>query len=735
MKSIAVHFLDSKPAGPTGVTFGLSWPRGELKAGTPTHVRRTDGTSIPTQSWPLAYWPDGSIKWLGMAIASGTTFSVMADTETNSAGRTVIPLAADWRFQLGDAGEYAAPAFDDSAWSTVAVPHNFNGRRVGWYRRPLRIGPELAGRYWYLEFGAASLTAQVYVDGRLVGVHEGSFTMFRLPVKLETNRSHVLAVRVDNRQPSHVPAWGDYTVFGGLYRPVRLIAVGRVSLDLLDHGGPGAYLTTVETSAEQARIKVALRLRNHEGIPVRAMIRTRLADAAGKPVVEALTAVNVDGTVVQQDLSLVVPNPHLWQGRTDPYLYRLRVTVTVDGQPTDDWEQAVGLQTMAVDADKGLLLNGKVYDLHGVNAHQEIGAGVWAVSPAAIDSDLASMVEMGCTGARLVHYPHGDHTFSAGDRLGLVLWTETPVNTFIETNAAFAANALQHMRELIRQTANHPSACILALGNEIRLGKGPDPTGLLAEMIALAKQEAPGRILTIAAKGGDPVDAGLDAIGYNSYRGWYGGEPTDCGPWLDDRRREHPGLPIGLSEFGAGASIHFHSLKPKCMDYTEEWQSYLHEAHWLAIKERPWLWCKFAWLGFDVSCGRKEADTPGQNNKGLITRDRQTRKDAWYWYKANWSDDPFVYITSRRFVNRDQAETPVKIYSNCPEVELFLNGKSLGVCRSDNHLFLWPSVTLAPGENKIEVTARRDQRRLTDQCEWYYVPTKQEAAAGPKPIQ
>ncbi len=672
---------------------------------------------------------------LAMAIASGTTFSTMADTKTNDAGRTVIHLADEWRFQLGDAEAYAAPAFDDASWSTVTVPHNFNGRRVGWYRRTLKIGPELAGRYGYVEFGAASLAAQVYVDGQLAGAHEGGFTMFRVPVKLAPNQSHVLAVRVDSSQQSHVPAWGDYTVFGGLYRPVRLVAVGQVSLDLLDHGGPGVTFTTTETSAERAQLRLTLRLRNHEGIPVRAMIRTRLADAEGNPAVNELTAVNMDGAVAQQELSLAVIHPHVWQGRTDPYLYRLSVAVTVNGQPADYWEQAVGIRTAAVDPNKGFLLNGKVYDLHGVNAHQEIGEGVWAVSPAAIDHDLASLVEMGCTGARLVHYPHGDYTFSAGDRLGLVLWTETSVNTSIRTNAEYTANVLQQLRELIRQTANHPSACILALGNEVRLGKGPDPTGLLAEMIALAKREAPGRILTIAAKGGDPVDAGLDAIGYNSYRGWYGGEPADCGPWMDDRRREHPGLPIGLSEFGAGASINFHSLKPMRMDFTEEWQSYLHEAHWLAMKERPWLWCKFAWLGFDVSSGRREADTPGQNNKGLITRDRQTRKDAWYWYKANWSDDPFVYITSRRFVKRDQAETPVKIYSNCPEVELFLNGKSLGVRRSDNHLFLWPSVTLAPDANKIEATARRDQRRFTDQCEWNGLPAKQERAADQKPVR
>jgi len=642
---------------------------------------------------------------------------------THPAPRTTVPLDEDWRFTPGDPPNAAAPDFHNAAWSPVRIPHDWKDRAVGWYRRTLDTTP-FAGRHLYLEFEAASIAAEVYLDGAKIGQHQGAFAAFRIAIPpTAAPGRHTLAVRISNQHNPDVPSSGDYTTFGGLYRPARLIALHDVCIDPTDHGGPGAYFTTTAADEARALISALVRLRNHSAEPRKTTIRIRLLDPTGQPAADASTALDLaPASAADTTVPLRIDRPRLWNGRPnghpDAPLYRAVVEVSVGDTLTDRIEQSIGLRTVQLDANRGFLLNGRPYDLRGVNKHQEIGDQVWAVTPQAIDADFAILTEMGSTGVRLVHYQHADYVHSVCDRLGLVTWVESPINARIVNTPAYAANARQQFLELIRQTHNHPAVCMLAIGNEIRLLPGPDPTALIASLIDLARREAPGRVYTIAAKGGNPADKGLSGLGLNTYRGWYGGEPEDFSAGIDQQRANYPGIPLGVSEYGAGASINLHSLTPRRMDYTEEWQSRLHEIHWRAAKERPWLWCKFAWLGFDTSGPRKEADTPGQNNKGLITRDRKTRKDAFYWYQANWSDQPMLYITSRRFTNRTEPKTPVKIYSNAPEVELFINGQSQGILKSPDRLFLWPTITLRPGPNRIEAKAGSGPGALTDSCEW-----------------
>lgn len=628
--------------------------------------------------------------------------------------RVVTPLDDGWRFHLGDPADAAKSKFDDSAWTAVRVPHDFQPRAsIGWYRRQIELQE---GLHFYLEFGAASITADVYLDGDHLATHRGAFAAFRVRVPATyTPVAHTLAVRVSNHYSNDVPNHGDYTVFGGLYRPARLIAVGDVSLDLLDHGGPGAYFTTATADAKLAKVSALVRLRNHADQPRRGTVQVHICDDQGNSVVGATAAYDLAAAAAGAvPLQLEVKNPRLWQGRSDPYRYRASVEVKVGETIVDRITQPLGLRTVALDAQRGFLLNGKVYDLRGVNRHQEIGDEKWAVSPQNIDDDFAMLIAMGCTGVRLVHYQHSDYVHEVCDKLGLVAWVESPVNTRIQATPEYAASAKQQFQELIRQTHNHPAVCILAAGNEVRLARGPDPSALVAEMLQLAQREAPGRVYSIAAKGGNPADAGLSGIGINIYRGWYGGTPQDFGPFIDQQRARYAPLPVGVTEYGAGASINYHSLTPKAQDYTEEWQAYLHEVHLQALRQRPWLWCKFAWLGFDTSGARKEADTPGQNNKGLITRNRQVRKDAYYLYQAHWTDQPMVYITSRRFTPRKQALTPVKVYANVAEVELRVNGVALGTRKVEDHIAVWPEVQLRAGKNQIEARAGN----VSDACAW-----------------
>lgn len=632
-----------------------------------------------------------------------------------------MPLDGGWRLQHGDVNG-ASPSLDDSSWAAVSLPHGLRQPGLAWYRRRLKLPPNAAGKAVYAEFGAASPECEVFFDGRSVGGHRGSYTAFRLPLtdRATADTEHLLAVRVDPALKVSIPNGGSWGMCAGLYRPARLIVTGPVSLDLLDYGGPGIYLSTQHLDDASARVNATVRLRNVEAVPRQATVTVRVLDADNRLAAEGKLDVDVPaGAASEGVLPLRVDRPRPWTGRAAPHLYTAAVDVHCGDMLTDRAREPFGIRRVGVDPERGFLLNGKPLDLRGVGLHQEVGPNNWAARPEEIDRDFAMIAEMGCTGVRLVHYPHSLYTHQLCDRLGLVVWSGLAIYNHISAAESYASGAKQQLIEMARQTYNCPSVCIWGISNEVRLGRGPDPSPLLQELITLAKQEDSQRIVTLAGKGGDPPDKGLDAMGVTSYFGWYSGSPEDFGPASDQMRQRYRPAPVGIAEYGAGCNPAIHALSPQKRDHSEEWQCLVHEAHWKAMRERPWLWCKFVWLGFDFTFpGLKEPGMPGINNKGLVTRDRQVKKDAFYWYKANWSDEPFAHITSRRFTPRETETTPVKVYSNCPEVELIVGGASCGVLRSEDRVFVWPVVTLRPGENLIEAVGRKDGREFRDRCAW-----------------
>jgi beta-galactosidase len=263
--------------------------------------------------------------------------------------------------------------------------------------------------------------------------------------------------------------------------------------------------------------------------------------------------------------------------------------------------------------------------------------------------------------------------------------------------------------------------------NEITLdGSGPDPTVLMRELNTLAKAEDPTRPTTAASNSSDTHSTACitDVLGFNKYFGWYFGAMTDFAPWADGIHASRGSDKIGVTEYGAGASINQHQENPPEPPnagpwHPEEYQSYYHEVHWKAMKTRPYLWCKALWNGFDFGVdSRSEGDRHGINDKGLVTRDRTVKKDAFYWYKANWSSTPTVYITSRRFTPRAQKPGYIKVYSNCKSVELFINGQSQGALTSTDHIYQWNSVTLRQGANEIKSVGRIGTSAYTDVCNW-----------------
>ncbi len=655
--------------------------------------------------------------------------------------RESMLLDSGWRFQTGEVTNAVLPDFNDGDWQAVSVPHNWGWEQAqegrdfyrgpAWYRRELDITPEPGKRY-FLKFEAASLVADVFLNGRPLGEHRGGFGAFAFEIttNLSTAGTNLLAVRVSNQwEPDIAPLSGDFSVYGGIYRPVHLMVTGAENFCVTDHGSPGVAWLQARVTKKQAVLDVTAQISNGTRQKQPLTLVASVLDADGKLVAKTEQAVELAaGVTAPYALRVTVPNPHLWNGRKDPYLYKAGVELRSADGVVDSVEQPLGLRFYSVDPDKGFFLNGQPYHLHGVDRHQERFNKGWAISEADQDEDIRLIEEMGCTVIRCAHYQHSDYFYSLCDRAGILVWAEIPQVNEINALPAFEETSRNQLLDLIRQNINHPSIFVWSLFNEL-WPDHPDPHRELQDLKVTAHGEDPTRP-TIAATSNNAMpqmNKIPDWLGWNIYPGWYSGwgSKDDFGKSLDSRRQDSRHGGICVSEYGAGANIAQHEQNPKqpvttSQWHPEEWQAIVHETAWPAMKSRPFVWGTFAWIMFDFAVStRHEGGMPGRNDKGLVTADRQTKKDAFYYYKANWSEEPVVYITSRRFTERTNAVTDVKIYSNASKVELLLNGISQGK-RADgtNCVFIWKGVTLKPGKNQVEARAERNGKSLSDSCVW-----------------
>ena len=663
-----------------------------------------------------------------------------------ASARETTLLDSGWRFQSGDATNAERADFDDSGWQAVSIPHCWGWRELqagatnyyrgpGWYRRELDVTPASGERY-YLRFEAASSVADVYLNGRFIGEHRGAFGAFcfEITTRLSAGGRNLLAVRVDNApQPDIAPLSGDFPVYGGLYRPVHLITTEANCFTVTDHASPGVEWLQTSVSQRQAVLEataeIANGLKHSETLEVVASV----FDAAGKRVAttnqEVFLATNRSAEPCW--LRVVVPRPHLWNGRADPYLYRAVVELRPTNQTDRVWdtvEQSIGLRFYRVDPDKGFFLNGKPYALHGVDKHQDRWDKGWAVSEADLDEDIALIKDIGATVIRCAHYQHSDYFYSLCDRAGILVWAEIPQVNEITASEQFENTSRNQLLDLIRQNINHPSIFVWSLFNELR-PSSPDPERELRDLKEVANGEDPTRP-TIAATMTDQLpqmNKIPDLLGWNKYPGWYGkpGDMTNFSSLLDNLRYTSRQGGFCISEYGAGANVNQHEQNPAQPVTTnqwhpEEWQALVHEKDWAILKSKPWIWATFVWNMFDfTSPVRHEGAVMNRNDKGLVTADRKIKKDAFFFYQANWSDQPVLYITDRRFTERTHPVTDVKIYSNARKVELLVNGVSLGKqSNPTNCVFIWKNVSLKPGENQIAARARRGGKNLEDGCAW-----------------
>ena len=718
------------------------------KASRPAAARVDQAVSPAlAKGYTIAFW-ENQVKILSSRISvtlvllTGLASAVHAAEPMQN--RAVVPFDSDWKFYKGDIEGASAADFADAAWQKVALPHTFNAQDAlpgaamyqgpVWYRKGFTAQPEWKGRRVFVRFGAASLAADVYLNGTKLGAHRGGFAAFcfELTSNLRAGAPNTIAVRVDNKRGAISPLGGDFTIFGGLYRSVSLIVTGEVDITPLDFAGPGVYLKQTSVTDARAQVDVVTKVSNGSAQARNVTARVTIVDGRGKTVVagrsDAAVKAGETGEVKQ---TLVIARPHLWNATADPYLYKARIELLAAGRTIDSIEQPLGLRYFHVDPQRGFVLNGQPMQIHGVDLHQDGGEMGWAVSEKDEERDMAILREMGADGVRLAHYQHSDHFHTLCDRNGVLVWSELAMVNNVQHTDEFRANVRQQLTELIRQNFNHPAIVMWSMHNEI--GSRDKPTDIVKELAELSHAEDPTRPTTGAASGDTmsnlpDVMSALDLVSLNIYSGWYGGKSQDLAGELDRNNQKFGSRGASLSEYGAGASVKQHQQgmteRPPANGrlHPEEWQAIQHEIQYPIIQARPYLWGSFLWVMFDfASAGRHEGDTDGINDKGLVTRDRVTRKDAFYYYKAQWNPEPMIYITSRRDTERKSAATAIKIYSNSPKVTVKLNGKSLGEAAGvGGHVFLLKDVTLAEGANRIDVEGSVKGKAVADSCQWNY---------------
>ena len=583
--------------------------------------------------------------------------------------RNITNINGGWRFLKAAVPAETAIA-NAAQGEAVTLPHTWNAvdgqdggndyhRGLCWYVRELTAA-ETRGERLFLEVNGANHTAEVYLNGRKLARHEGGYSTFRVDLTDALAETNTLAISVDNSDSDRVyPQKADFTFYGGLYRDVNLIAVPAEHFELLKDGTPGIRVTPVVDLEKKTATVTVETWHNGKTVDV---------------------TVNGETKTVARAAEFVIENVHLWDGLDDPYLY----TATAKLPSGDEVSTRFGCRVFACDPEKGFFLNGRSYPLRGVSRHQDLKGKGNALSYEDHRADMAIIRELGANTLRLAHYQHAQAFYDLCDENGIVVWAEIPYITM--HMQAGRQNTLDQMRELITQCCNHPCIAVWGLSNEITAASAVNEDLLENHRLLndLCHRMDPTRLTTMADVFMLEIDSPIleipDINSYNLYFGWYLGELAQTDEFFDAYHAKYPNRVIGFSEYGADANPAFHSSSPVKGDYTEEYQALYHEHMLAMIEARPYLWATHVWNLFDFAAdGRDEGGKHGENQKGLVTFDRRMRKDAFYLYKAAWNRrQPFVHLCGKRYANRAEAETEIKVYSNCGEVKLYVDGTLAG---------------------------------------------------------
>ncbi len=614
--------------------------------------------------------------------------------------RNVWNINKDWLFVKGvERGDGQEPAGE-----RIDLPHTWNAkdgqdggndyfRGTCSYTKEIRKEELPEGEKYFLEINGANSSADVYVNGECLAHHDGGYSTWRVDITGQIKEENTLTVLVDNAPNESVyPQTADFTFYGGLYRDVNIIGVPETHFELEAFGCPGIHVTPVMNGKDA-------------NVTVKSFVT---GPVSGDTVVYRI--LDAEGSVVskqENDGTFVIADARLWDGVKDPYLYTAEAAIMRGGEELDKVTARFGCRSFEIHPEKGFLLNGREYPLRGVSRHQDRAEIGNALLPEHHREDMDLICEVGANTIRLAHYQHDRYFYDLCDERGMVVWAEIP---YISRHMPDGnENTVQQMKELITQCYNHPSICVWGLSNEITMDGARNPDliqnhRVLNDLVHEMDATRPTTVACISMCGMDEEYVHIsDVVSYNHYFGWYGGSLEEYGPWFDKFHEKYPDKPIGISEYGCEA-LNWHNSNPESGDYTEEYQAIYHESLIRQLFTRKYIWATHVWNMFDFGAdARAEGGENGQNHKGLITIDRKYKKDAFYAYKAWLSDEPFIHLCGKRYIDRVEETTRVTVYSNLPQAELFANGVSLGVKSAEDHFFYFEVPNA--GETKLEAVA------------------------------
>lgn len=659
--------------------------------------------------------------------------------------RQEVNLNTGWSFRFSH-------EVNRSAARRVNLPHTWNAsdalagepdykRCLGNYEKSIFIGKELKGKRLFLFFEGVNTVANVFINNKHIGEHRGGYGafVFEITDRVVYGKENHILVRVNNAaQLDIMPLVGDFNMYGGIYRDVKLLITEPLCISPLDYASPGVYLHQREVSHKKASVEAEVVL---SAVEDSCQVELILSVGDGnKEVLRKSKTVTIRKTDCQREsLSFEIENPRLWNGVKEPFMYEVMVQLVCNGEVTDCVSQPLGLRYFHTDPEKGFFLNGEHLPLRGVCRHQDRAEVGNALQKKHHEEDVEYIRRMGANAVRLAHYPQAKYVYDLMDKHGLVVWAEIPFvgpggyadKGFVDQES-FKENGRVQLREMIRQHYNHPSICFWGIFNELK-EQGDNPVAYIRELNELAHREDSSRITTAASNQQGNINLITDNIAWNRYDGWYGGMPDALARFLDDMHSKKPELCIGISEYGAGASIYHQQdslVRPVPVSYwhPENWQTFYHMENWKIISSRPFVWGSFVWNLFDFGAAhRTEGDRNGINDKGLITFDRKECKDAFYFYKANWNkSEPMLHLAGKRNVNRVSVEQTFMAFTTEKKAELIVNGKSMGVVNADSYATVkWENIRLKKGKNIIKVICPQNKSLSDECCVWYNPIEKQ----------
>lgn len=643
-----------------------------------------------------------------------------------------------------------------AGYGTVGSTGYYRG--VGWYRKYLEISASDRGQRLFLYFDGVNQNTTVLVNGEKIGCHLGGYTAFCFEITTAVRFGAVneIRVRVSNAHNEAVPpVGGDLGHFGGIYRHVYLVKTGSVHFDLTHFASPGVFVDTPQVSPENAVVRVRTRVQNQGDENRRLGVVSEVLTADGELVSAMRQEVYVaPGTTNETEIvSAPLAHPRLWSPES-PNLYQVRHRLedVATGEVLDELTTPLGFRWFTLDAERGFALNDQSCFIRGIGRHQDYSGLGYAVPYEVLKRDVLWIKELGANAMR-GHYPLTDAVYDECDRLGVMCWVKIVIMDRIMSTPEFLENTRNMLREMILQLYNHPAivfwghACEM-LGDADWFWPKPQDPLRLQEHFTEARRMA--QNLEDLTKALDPQrltgndfhtdpnpqwyrDSGLTEVndfnGWNIYQGWYHRDLDGLGEMLERTRAFAPHRPYLIAEYGAGTDLWIHTQEPTIYDMSPEYADLFHQAYLREVKKRPWIAGLFIWTLVDFQRTSNGDSMKHINNKGLLTGDRRA-KDTYYLYKAHWNPTPMVHIAEHdwpRRVGLVKADgvclTPIRVYSNQPEVELFHNGHSLGVRRVQEANVCW-EVPMIAGSNTLYAVSCRRKEEISDYLEidWRLFP-------------